>query len=74
MIKNILFVYFVVFPVFLSADMNYVKKNFHFKLYDELTSHHPFETREYWISMGKMQAYSEIIECLDCDMNCKEYL
>ena len=64
MINNLLFAV-AVFPSFLCGDMNSLRKELHFKMYAELT-HEPLSlSREYWISVGKMQSYNEVISIID---------
>ena len=67
MMNNLLFVV-AVLPSFLCADMNSLRKELHFKMYSELT-HEPLSlSRDYWISVGKMQAYSEVINSIDLSL------
>lgn len=65
--NKLLFV-FAVSPLLLFADMQGLRKEVHFKLYEELTNKHAYGTAEYWISAGKAQAYSDIIVSIDLDL------
>ncbi len=67
MLKNILFAA-AVFPCFLYADMNGLRSEMHFKLYDELISKHNYGTCDYWISVGRSQAFSEVIISIDLEL------
>ncbi len=67
MLNNILFAV-AVLPAFLMGDMKGLRSDMHFKLYDELISKHNYGTSEYWISVGRSQAISEVIVMIDLDL------
>ncbi len=67
MLNKILFAV-AVFPYFLSADLQTLRKDLHFKLYEELTYYPVFGTPDYWISAGKSQAFSDIIIMIDMEL------
>lgn len=67
MLNNLLFAV-AVLPSFLCGDMKGLRSDLHFKLYDELVSKHNYGTSDYWISVGRAQAFSEIIIIIDLDL------
>lgn len=67
MLSNLFFVV-AVLPCFLFGDMKGLRSDIHFKLYDELTSKHNYGTSDYWISVGRAQAFSEVIVSIDLDL------
>jgi hypothetical protein len=68
MMRN-LFVAAVFFiPSFLNGSLQDIRKELLLQVYHELISVHEFDSRDYWISTGKVQALSEAIYLIDRDL------
>jgi len=65
--NNLLFVV-AVLPFFLMGDIKGIRSDVHFKLYDELISNYKFDTSDFWISVGRSQAFSEVLFMIDLDI------
>lgn len=52
----------------INADLETLRRDLHFCVYDEITYKYEFNTSDYWISIGRVQALSHAIYLIDCEI------
>ena len=57
---------FFIGPLF--GDLADIRKDCHFLIYEEITTPIQFNTSDYWISVGRVQALSYVVYLIDAEL------
>lgn len=66
--NKLLFASVVFFMPSIFCDLETLRNELHFRIYKELTTRLPFDEPDYWISIGRIQGYSDAIYMIDCEL------